>query len=321
MTEPEGKPAGGRRLPRGGIALVALLALLWGVNWPAIRISVAEISPWTFRTFCLVIAAATLFAVSAARGTRLFVPRRELAPLIVVSLLNVTGWHMLTAYGLTMIGAGRGVLLAFTFPLWSVLFGAVILRERITAGRAVALLLGLCAMALLLGPEFRNVGRSPLGGLLLIGAAISWAAATVLMKRRDWSIGSGEMAAWQLAIGGLPVLIGTVLIDGVQDLGGVSMTAWAGLIYASVVAASFGQWVWFHILKILPSAIASISSLAVPVVGVFSSGILLGEPIGWRELAALALVLAAMLLVLVGRNALRATIPPRGQGETARSSG
>ncbi len=306
MTEPEGETPGSQRLPRGGIWLVALLGLLWGVNWPAIRIAVSEISPWSFRTICLVVAAATLVAVSATRGARFVVPRREIGPLIVVSLLNVTGWHMLTAYGLTMIGAGRGVLLAFTFPLWSVLFGAVVLRERVTAGRATALLLGLCAVALLLGPELRNVGRSPLGGLLLIGAAISWAAATVLMKKRDWSIGSGEMAAWQLTIGGVPVVIGAISIDGVPDLTGVSMSAWVGLIYASVVAASFGQWIWFVILRILPSAIASISSLAVPVVGVFSSALLLGEPVGWRELSALALVLTAMFLVLVGREGLAA---------------
>jgi drug/metabolite transporter (DMT)-like permease len=308
MTEPEGKPSGGGRLPRGGIVLVLLLAVIWGMNWPAIRVSVVEISPWTFRTICLVVGAATLFALSIARGARLSVPREQRLPLVMVGLLNVTAWHMLSAYGLTMIEAGRGVILAFTFPLWSVLFGAVVLRERITAGRATALLLGLCAMALLIGPEFRNVGRSPLGGLLLLGSAIAWAAATVLMKSRNWSIGSGELAAWQLAIGGAPVVIGAVLIDGIPDLGEVSARAWIGVIYASAIAVAFGQWIWFRLLRILPSAVASISSLTIPIVGVFSSALLLDEPVGWREATALALVLGAMFLVLVGREGLTAIV-------------
>ena len=51
---------------------------------------------------------------------------------------------------------------------------------------------------------------------------------------------------------------------------------------------------------------ASISSLAIPIVGVFSAGFLLGEPVGWREVTALGLVLCAMFLVLIGREGLRA---------------
>lgn len=308
MTDPDTESSGGGRLPLSGVLLVCLLALIWGVNWPAIRAAVTEMSPWTFRAICLGVGTTTLFSLSLVRRARLAVPRGERLPLIGVGLLNVTAWHMFSAYGLTMIEAGRGVILAFTFPLWSVLLGAVVLRERITTGRILALALGFGAMALLLGAEFGKVGRSPLGGLLLIASAISWAAATVLMKSRDWSIGSGELAAWQLAIGGLPVVIGALLIDTVPDFSRLSARGWIGLIYASAVAVAFGQWIWFRILRIMPAAVASISTLAIPVVGVFSSAVLLGEPIGWREVMALALVLVALFLVLVGRDGARALV-------------
>jgi drug/metabolite transporter (DMT)-like permease len=306
MTEPDADPSRGGRPPLAGILLVLLLALIWGVNWPAIRAAVTEMSPWTFRAICLAAGTVTLFSLSAVRRARLAVPRSERWPLIGVGLLNVTAWHMFSAYGLTMIEAGRGVILGFTFPLWSVLLGAIVLRERITAGRALALLLGFAAMALLLGGEIGEVGRSPLGALLLIGSAMCWAGATILMKSRDWSIGSGELAAWQLAIGAGPIFIGMLLIDTVPDFSRVSLQGWVGLIYSSAIAVAFGQWIWFRILRIMPSAVASISTLAIPVVGVFSSGLLLGEPIGWRELTALALVLVALFLVLVGREGLRA---------------
>jgi drug/metabolite transporter (DMT)-like permease len=308
MTGPDDDSSGGGRLPLSGVLLVLLLAVIWGVNWPAIRAAVTDLSPWTFRTICLVAGTVTLFSLSLARGARIAVPRPERWPLIGVGLLNVTAWHMFSAYGLTMIEAGRGVILGFTFPLWSVLLGAIVLRERITAGRALALLLGFGAMALLLGAEFGKVGRSPLGGLFLVASAVSWAGATVLMKSRDWSIGSGELAAWQLAIGGIPVVIGTLLVDTVPDFSRVSVAGWVGLIYSSAVAVAFGQWIWFRILRIMPSAVASISTLAIPVVGVFSSGLLLGEPIGWREVTALGLVLAALFLVLVGRDGIRALV-------------
>lgn len=308
MSDAETSPSDAGRRPLSGILLVLLLAVVWGVNWPAIRVAVLEIPPWTFRAICLAVGATTLFSLSFVRRSRLRVPRDEIAPLIMVGLLNVTAYHMFTAYGLTRIEAGRGVILAFTFPLWSVLLGSVVLRERITWGRSVALLLGFGAMALLMGPEIQKVGRSPIGGFLLICSAISWASATVLMKSRDWTLGSGELAAWQLAIGGVPILIGAVLIDQSPDFSNVTPRAWIGLIYASAIAVGFGQLMWFHILRIMPSAVASISTLAVPVVGVISSGLLLGEPIGWREVTALALVLAALFLVLVGRDGAHAIL-------------
>jgi drug/metabolite transporter (DMT)-like permease len=80
----------------------------------------------------------------------------------------------------------------------------------------------------------------------------------------------------------------------------MSTKAVLGLVYSSVIAASIGQWVWFQILRLMPASVASISTLAIPVVGVFTGGLLLGEPVGWRELSALALVLGALSIVLIG---------------------
>ncbi len=289
------------RLPLQGVVLIVLLAFIWGINWPSMRAVVVEISPWTFRAICLSAGAATLFAVSLVRGQRLSVPRGEILPLIAVGLLNVTAYHLLSAFGLSMMSAGRGVILGFTFPLWSVLMGRVVLGEPLTGSRVAALLLGLAAMALLLGPGIIGLGSTPWGGLLLIGSAVSWAAATMCFKYFKWTLASGELAAWQVLIGGVPVIIGALILAPPFEFSGVSATALVGLVYSSAVAVSFGQWIWFRVLEILPTAVASISTLAIPVIGVFSGALLLGEVIGWRELAALALVSAALAIVLVGR--------------------
>ena len=61
-------------LPRQGILLIVMLAFMWGLNWPAMRVAVAEISPWTFRAICLAVGTITLFGVSLARGRRLAIP-------------------------------------------------------------------------------------------------------------------------------------------------------------------------------------------------------------------------------------------------------
>jgi drug/metabolite transporter (DMT)-like permease len=163
-------------------------------------------------------------------------------------------------------------------------------------------------MVLLIGPDFGAMGQSPVGALLLIAAAIAWACATLVMKSRHWSIGSIEMATWQLIIGFVPIAIGTLFVGEPPDFTALSTPAWVGLIYGSAIAVGFGQWIWFRILQTTPSAVASLSTLAVPIVGVFSAGWLLDERIGWRELCALFLVVLSLFLVLIGRDGVRAIV-------------
>jgi drug/metabolite transporter (DMT)-like permease len=189
-----------------------------------------------------------------------------------------------------------------------VLLGAVVLREALTPTRIIALLLGLGAMALLLGPEIAILGQAPWGSLMLIGSAICWAAATMCFKLVKWTLGSGELAAWQVAFGGIPVIVGAVIIDPVPDFSGLSTTALVGLVYSSTVAVSFGQWIWFRVLELMPAAVAAISTLAIPVIGVFAGAALLGEAVTLFELGALVLVSMALAIVLVGHAGWRALV-------------
>jgi len=66
-----------------------------------------------------------------------------------------------------------------------------------------------------------------------------------------------------------------------------------------IVPMVFCQWAWFKVVRLFPASIAAVGTLAIPVIGVFSSGLLLDEPIGGREFAALGLVCAALAAVLL----------------------
>ena len=117
--------------PLGGILLLSALTVLWGSNWPAIKLAVREIDPWTFRTICLLVGGGGLLALVRAGGTSLGSRARERGPLVLVALFNITAWHLCSAYGLTRIPAGRGAIIAYTMPLWTVIFGRLLLGERI----------------------------------------------------------------------------------------------------------------------------------------------------------------------------------------------
>ena len=296
-------PSGGKERWLGPF-LIIVLAFVWGLNWPAIRVAVMEVDPWSFRAICMVTGSFFLFGVALAQRAPLRVPRADIAPLILLGLLNVAAYQLLSAFGLTMVEAGRGVILAFTFPLWSVLLGAIVLREKLTVGRLAGLALGLVAMAILMGADLLALGRTQLGGLMLVASAVTWAAATVFYKSRRWTLSSQALAAWQVLVGAVPVTIGALFLGDPIDFEKISSSGLIGLVYASVIAVPFGQWIWFRVLQLMPSSVASISTLAVPVIGVFSGAMLLGEPLGWREMTALALICASLFMVLVGREGL-----------------
>jgi drug/metabolite transporter (DMT)-like permease len=280
--------------------LLALLSLFWGLAWPAMKIVLGEIRPWTFRAICLAAGGAGLLALARAGGAALRVPAGDLTPLIITSLINITGWHILSAYGLTLLHAGRAVIIAYTMPLWAILLSRLLLKEHITSARWWALGIGSTGLALLLGPDMQAVGAAPLGALMMLGAAVCWAAGTVLVKFFKWHMPGTLVMGWQLLIGGIPIIVGAILIDPGTAIAAVSWKAIAALIFVVALPTIFCHWAFFMVVQIFPANVAALSTLGIPVIGVFSSALILGEPVTATELIALFLVVLSLGLTSLG---------------------
>lgn len=272
------------------------LTFAWGFNWTAMKVALAEFTPWTFRSLCLAFGALVLFGVARAAGQSLKVPNGLWVRLAVLAFFNVTCWNMMIAFGLTMIPSGRAAILAFTMPVWSVPLSAWLLGERITLRKAGALLLGMAGMALLLGEDIATLGRAPLGALLALGAAFTWAIGTVLQKRWPLGLPMGTFTAWTMLLGGVPVFIGTLVFERGpwQPVGTAALLA---LAYNVVVAFAFAYWAWFKIASTVSVTVSSISVLSVPIVGVLCGFAFLGERPSLQEYGALACVVLAVLAV------------------------
>jgi drug/metabolite transporter (DMT)-like permease len=280
--------------------LLALLSLFWGMAWPAMKIVLGEIRPWTFRAICLAAGGAGLLALARAGGAALRVPAGDLTPLIITSLINITGWHILSAYGLTLLHAGRAVIIAYTMPLWAILLSRLLLKERISSSRLWALAVGSTGLVLLLGPDMQAVGAAPLGALMMLGAAVCWAAGTVLVKFFKWHMPGTLVMGWQLLIGGIPIIVGAILIDPGTTIAAVSWKAIAALIFVVALPTIFCHWAFFMVVQIFPANVAALSTLGIPVIGVFSSALILGEPVTATELIALFLVVLSLGLTSLG---------------------
>lgn len=285
------------------MVLITAVTILWGMNWPAMKVAVTDIPPWTFRSACVLGAGITLLLIARLSGEPVRLERRLVPPLCLAAFCGVTAWQMLVAYGLTHIGSGRAAIIAFTMPIWAALLSALFLREKITGRTLLALGLGMAGMAVLLGGDVAIVGSSPLGTALMLLAAFCWGAGTVATKAWDWRVGTMALSGWQLLVGGLPILVLWAFIEAPVDLSGVGLPAILALLYVVFVALVFCFTSYLRLVRRLPASAAALSTLAIPVVGLSGSALLLGEPVGLREAGSLLFILAALALVLMPGNA------------------
>jgi drug/metabolite transporter (DMT)-like permease len=286
------------------LGLLVAMSVLWGVNWPMMKPAVLELGPWMFRAICLLIAVAGMLLLVRATGERMRPPPRALVgPLLLISFINVTLWHVLTGFGLAYMAAGRAGIIAYLMPVISTVLAAPMLGEKLTGRKVIALCLGAGGLAILMLPEVGRIGGDLRGPLLMLGAACSWALGTMLVKGRRWGYSPAQLTTWQLLIGTPPLIVCALLLAPLPDLGRISFMGWTGLIYSATVAMVWCHYTWYRILDRLPASIASISTLAIPAVGVISSAVLLDEPLGLTEFAALALVLSAIAIVIRPRAA------------------
>lgn len=277
--------------------LLALLTFFWGVNWPIMKIALNEIPVFTFRTLCLGGGALGLFAIALWKRMPLRIPRGYAWKLVWISLFNITAWNVFVLYGLSMLPAGRTTILAFTMPLWLVPMSAVVLHERLNGWKLAGLCIGFTGLAALIGGEWEAMVAAPLGVLLVLCAAVSWAIGTLLIKAWAVPMSAVPFVGWQMVIGGIPIYILAPLLEREQWFN-YSWPAWAAAVYNATICFVFCYWAWNTLVRILPANISGLSTLMIPVVGVFSSMLMLGEQPGWPEFAALALVSTALGLIL-----------------------
>jgi len=286
---------------REGPWLLLLLALFWGVNWPAMKLAVADFGPFAFRVLCVYTGALGLFAIARKLRLPLRVPPGLGVKLAIGGVLNVSIWQASSAFGLMHVEAGRAALIAFTMPIWVGLFGALFLGATIGPRLLAGLGFGTLGFGFLAYPAFAGLGTSPLGLGLMLAAAIGWAVGTLYVKRQAFAMPAVTLTAWQLAFGGVPLIVGCLVFEfpsGLVSAGGVSQAGLIGALYATTVPMVFCHWAWFRVLEILPAQIAALGVLAVPAVGVASSAWLTGERFAPLDYAGMIAIMAALFMAL-----------------------
>jgi drug/metabolite transporter (DMT)-like permease len=289
-------------IPPRALALLALLTLVWGTNWPLFPIVLAEVSVWTFRLFTVPTAGLLLLAIARWRGQSLVVPRRHWATLGLATFCYMTVWHVTSAWSAALIPSGQSAVLGFTMPLWLALINWALLGQRPDRRMGLALALGALGVGLLVQRGLLAYAQAPLGLALGLTAGIGWAAGTLILKRNGgMELPATVITGWQLLASALPIGLVALAVDGLPQ----ALPTWPTLglmLYITLVPTCIGNVAWFAIVGMLPAQLAGLSSILVPVVAMLSGAVIHGEPLGPLQLAAMGCCSGALWLALGRRS-------------------
>jgi drug/metabolite transporter (DMT)-like permease len=278
---------------RKALVLMVLLSLVWSFNWIVMKLVLRDSGPFEFAALRGVLATGVLFAVLLLRRVPLAPP--PLGPVLLVGLAQTLGFQALVQWALVEGGAGQTALLAYTMPFWVVGVAWVVLGERPARAQLFTIALALIGLLLVLEP-WHGLG-APQSVVLAIGGGLCWAIGTVLSKRMfvRGQAGVLSLTAWQMLFGS----IGLVIVSACVPEKPIAWTPTfiAALAYNAVLASGLAWAVWAWVVERLPTQVAGLSSLVIPIMGVLFAWALLGEVPSLAEACGIALVAVALLLV------------------------
>jgi drug/metabolite transporter (DMT)-like permease len=303
---------------RGAAALLAIVVLAWGTNWPVTKMIVHEISPlWSTALRCM-IAAAALAPLLWAQGN-FIIPRRGDWPIVLcTSLLHMVAFSALVAAGLQFVPAGRAIVLGYTTPVWVAIGARLVLSEAITRWRGIGIGVGLAGLAVIFNPRTLdwNDRNALLGDGLILVAALCWAANIVYVKAHRWISTPFQLVFWQVLLAAGVLSAMALFTEGVPHI------AWTGrlaalLVFSGMICTALAHWAMTMVNRSLPAVTTSLGLLATPVVGIFSAAAALNEPFEPSLFVAMALIIGGIALGTVPDGERRRMNAPAEPAERA----
>jgi drug/metabolite transporter (DMT)-like permease len=277
--------------------LVAL-TLMWGINWPMMKYSLRELSPLYFRALTMSFGALWLFSYYRLKGVRMWPQAAEWRGVMTLGLPNMLGWHTLSILGVKELASGRAAILGFTMPIWTVLLGVLMFKEKLTLRLVFAMVAVALTIGLLTFNELTALSGKPLGIVWMELAALCWAAGTLMMRRAHLTLPMETLTVWMLVLASVCLWVFAAVLEPWPSWH-FSAPTWGSLAYGALINYGFAQLIWFGMARHLPPATSAMSVMAVPMVGTLSATLIVNEMPGWQDLVAVLCVMVAIAAVLL----------------------
>lgn len=300
------------RTPDLGILALVILGPIWGYGWVATKIALDYSDAITFAALRVLLSAACLFLIMIAFRRSLRPP--PLGYTMLIGLLQTTFFVAPVITALSSAGAGKVSVLTYTMPFWLLLLAWVFLGERLRGLQWLAVGLAFMGLILVVRPwQFDSVAS----GVLTVIGGLSWAASALVVKlmQRKYTVDVLSLTSWQMLFGSVPL----VILAALTYSGGPDWTAAfiGGLAYTVLLANAVAWVLWLYALRSLSAGAAGLGTLSIPVVGVVTAWLQLGEVPTLVEGIGMILIVAALaVLAAGGLSAGRRKAPAAGEDLT-----
>jgi drug/metabolite transporter (DMT)-like permease len=277
---------------------LVFLTLVWGLNWPVMKSGVTDFPPLTFRTISMWLGLPVMAFFAVLTRSSFRIPRMYWRELFWLAVFNMFVWHALIIIAIKSLSSGRAAILGYSMPIFSAVLGALLFGNRLSwrawAGVAAA---GL-GVLLLLWHEVTNLAGQPLGVLYALISALAWALGVHLMRRTRMTVSTMTISFWMTVMTAIVMSVLSLLFEQPQWKAPSSVT-WGAIAFNSVLIFGIVQTMWLSLARKLTPVASTLSVMLIPVIGVFSGALWLGEVLHWQDWAAVLLMVLAIASVLL----------------------
>ncbi|MDA8199484.1 MAG: DMT family transporter [Thermaerobacter sp.] len=279
-----------------GPVFMALAASIWGGMYVVSKLVLVLVTPLALVWLRYVVGLAALGILGVATRQRWRLRWRDI-PLII--LIGISG------YGISIWAQFRGtqlstaqaasVITAAT-PAFMVVFGRLLLGERVTWRRAAAVAAATAGVLVIVGVG--QVSTRQGGGFILLLAAVTWALMSVLVKRVPGDYSALVVTTYGILVAA--VLITPLALPQVPPLAVMTRhpLIWGGLLYLGVVSTAGAFFLWTRGVQLVDAGRGGVYFFFQPLVGTLLGWLILGEPVGWGFVGGALLIVLGVALTL-----------------------
>lgn len=288
--------------PRIVYLYLAIVAGSFAANWPVMKLALADAPGPVFVLLRLTGTLALMAPLLVVMRTPLVPRSGERFGQSVVGLLQIGGFLIFSIIGLSILPAGRAIVLAYTMPLWAILIELWLSADMPRGGQIVGAVAGFAGLLLFMNPGLVDWGnpRVLFGNAMLLLAAIAWALGSVLYRRQAWRSDFWTQTFWQVLVSTLVIAVLAVPL-GIGEPIDWTPTLILVLAYNWIVTTALGYFLWNKVLAVMPARVAGQVMTLTPVGGFLLSLAVFGGEVTPDVIVSIALIVGGIILTLRAR--------------------
>lgn len=303
----------------------ALVYVLWGSTYLAMRVAVATVPPYAVGSVRYMVSGLLMLGWCALTGRKIRTSGKDFVRLLAIGVLLLSIANVGVLWAEQYVSSGLAALIVAIVPIWVVVLETSVFRVGKMPPRGLlGLALGIAGMLILLWPKIASgthLGRLQLfGAFILIFASLSWALGSILSHRWTLSVDVFTSAAWQMLLGGVVDTAVATLTGQFSRATWTAAAVWA-IAYLVVSGSLVGFTAYIWLLEHVPPPKVATYAYVNPIVAVFLGWLLLRETVDVFTLIGTVVIIGSVALVNTSKLKRSATKAPAEPAEAPAVAG